>query len=185
MFQKSVWFKGLRKITIMLVKPRAWYYMEKTPPNVTLTLTDIPTGIPSRNELGFWDSLNIKIPSHQCRDSHCKDKRVSRPSYINNGNPHTWKDCLYVETGPYIPSHRAAWLYHSKTETKWTPIFAFIFKLTFLEENWCILIQIPLNSAPRGQLDNKSDFAQLMSWCRIGCKQLDLTQWEHMQFRDT
>ena len=35
-------------------------------------------------------------------DSHYKDKMVSWLSYLYNGDPHTWKDCLYIETGPLI-----------------------------------------------------------------------------------
>ena len=33
--------------------------------------------------------LNIKMSSYQYRDSHVKDKTVSRPSYLLHGNPHT------------------------------------------------------------------------------------------------
>ena len=28
---------------------------------------------------------------------------ISQPSYLYNGNPHTWKDHLYIETGPWYP----------------------------------------------------------------------------------
>ena len=35
--------------------------------------------------------LNIKIPSYQYRDPHVKEKTVSRPSYLQHGNPHTWE----------------------------------------------------------------------------------------------
>ena len=45
--------------------------------------------------------LNIKISSYKYKNSHNKDKTVSRPSYIYNGNHHTWKDCLCIETGPW------------------------------------------------------------------------------------
>ena len=41
-----------------------------------------------------WDIL------YQYRDSHYKDKTVSWPSYLYNGNSNIWKDRLYVETGP-------------------------------------------------------------------------------------
>ena len=44
--------------------------------------------------------LNIKTPSYQHRNSHYKDKTVSLPSYLYNGNTHIWKDHLYIETGP-------------------------------------------------------------------------------------
>ena len=35
--------------------------------------------------------LNIKMSSYQYRDSHVKYKTVSRPSYLQHGNPHTWE----------------------------------------------------------------------------------------------
>ena len=34
------------------------------------------------------------------RNSHCKDKMVSQA--FTNGNPHTWKDHLYIEMGPSV-----------------------------------------------------------------------------------
>ena len=42
--------------------------------------------------------VNIKMSSYQCRDSHYEDKTVSPPSYIHDGNIHTWKDDLYTDT---------------------------------------------------------------------------------------
>ena len=44
--------------------------------------------------------FKIKMFSYQYRDSHLKDKTVSRPSYLYNANPHTWKDCFCIDTGP-------------------------------------------------------------------------------------
>ena len=38
------------------------------------------------------DRLNIKITSHQYRDSQNTAKTVSRASHFYNGNPYTWKD---------------------------------------------------------------------------------------------
>ena len=46
------------------------------------------------------DRLNIKTPFCQYIDPHYKDETVVRPSYLDNRNPHTWKDSLYIETGP-------------------------------------------------------------------------------------
>ena len=43
---------------------------------------------------------NIKTPSYQCKDSHDNDKTVWRPSYLCNGNHHTWKDSIYIDTVP-------------------------------------------------------------------------------------
>ena len=42
--------------------------------------------------------LSIQKPSYQHRNSHCKEKTVSRPSYLYYGNNHTF----YIETD--IPS---------------------------------------------------------------------------------
>ena len=41
--------------------------------------------------------LTIKMSPYQYRNLYYKDKTVSRPSYLYNGNPHTWKDGLYIE----------------------------------------------------------------------------------------
>ena len=35
--------------------------------------------------------LNIKMSSYQYRDPHVKNKMVSRPSYLQHGNPYTWE----------------------------------------------------------------------------------------------
>ena len=43
--------------------------------------------------------LNIKMSSYQHRHLHIKDKTVSRPSYLQHGNPILGKDGLYIETG--------------------------------------------------------------------------------------
>ena len=43
--------------------------------------------------------LNIKMLSYQYWYYHYKDKMVWQPSYLYNGNPHPWNDCLYIETG--------------------------------------------------------------------------------------
>ena len=46
--------------------------------------------------------LSIKMLSYQYEDSHYKDKMVSWPSYICNGNPCSWKDSLDIETTPWF-----------------------------------------------------------------------------------
>ena len=45
------------------------------------------------------DCLNIKMSSYQYRDSHVKDKTVSRPSFLKQGNLIPGKDGLYIESG--------------------------------------------------------------------------------------
>ena len=42
------------------------------------------------------------MPSYQYSNPHDKDKTVSCPSYLYHENHHTWKDSLYIETGPWI-----------------------------------------------------------------------------------
>ena len=54
--------------------------------------------------------LNIKMQTYQDNDFHYKDKIVSWPSCPYNGNIHTWKDSLYIETGPWF--HRCALQWH-------------------------------------------------------------------------
>ena len=44
--------------------------------------------------------LNKKMSSYQYRDPYVKDKMVSLQSYLQHGNPHTWKIGLYIEMGP-------------------------------------------------------------------------------------
>ena len=41
----------------------------------------------------------------QYRNSHYKYDMVSRPFHLCNGNPFTWKDALYIETGPSRQSY--------------------------------------------------------------------------------
>ena len=47
------------------------------------------------------DRLDIKMLSYQYRDPRVKDKMVSPLSYLQHGNPHTWKDHLCTEMGPW------------------------------------------------------------------------------------
>ena len=43
---------------------------------------------------------NIKMLSYQYRDFHYKDRMLSLSSHLHSGIPFTWKDSLYIETGP-------------------------------------------------------------------------------------
>ena len=60
--------------------------------------------------------LNIKMLSYQYRNSHYKDKTVSWLSYLYNGNIHTWKHRLFIETGPgsIITWFNITWYYCRK-----------------------------------------------------------------------
>ena len=43
--------------------------------------------------------LNIKMPFYQNGNSYYTDKMVSWLPHLYNGNPYTWNDHLYIETG--------------------------------------------------------------------------------------
>ena len=73
---------------------------------------------------GSWYCLrlgaisNIKIPSYQWRYSHYKDKMISWPSDLNNGNLHTWKDSFYIEMG-----YRTLSGLSTQSDSNWTNSF--------------------------------------------------------------
>ena len=47
-----------------------------------------------------------------------------------------------------------------------------IFKCIFVNEKFCISIQMSPKFVPKGPIDNKSAFGQVMAWCQIGNKPL-------------
>ena len=46
----------------------------------------------------IWGRLNIKMPPYQHGNFLYKDKTVTRPSYLYDGNPYTRKDAFCIET---------------------------------------------------------------------------------------
>ena len=44
----------------------------------------------------------LKMPSYWYRNSHHKGTTAPKTSYLYNGNPYTWKNSLYIETGSRI-----------------------------------------------------------------------------------
>ena len=68
-------------------------------PVTRLNVKSCPWFLPKGPESWFI----IKMQSYQDRDYHYKSKTVSRPSYLCDGNNHTWKDNLSIETGPWWP----------------------------------------------------------------------------------
>ena len=54
--------------------------------------------------------LNIKMSPYQYRDPHVKDKIVSRPSYLNHGNPHTWERRSLYWNGAQFSTENWAYL---------------------------------------------------------------------------
>ena len=47
-----------------------------------------------------------------------------------------------------------------------------IFRCIFVNENFCILINISLKFVPKGPIDNNPALVQIMAWRRIGDKPL-------------
>ena len=47
-----------------------------------------------------------------------------------------------------------------------------IFKCIFMNEKFCILIQISLKFVHKGRIDNKTSLVQVMAWRRTGDKPL-------------
>ena len=52
------------------------------------------------------DRPNINMPSHRYRDSHLKDKTVSRSSYLYNENLHNRKT-VFILRGAQVLSHQS------------------------------------------------------------------------------
>ena len=42
-----------------------------------------------------------------------------------------------------------------------------MFKLIFLQEHWCIVIQISLKFIPNDTINNKQTWFQVMVWCLL------------------
>ena len=53
--------------------------------------------LPGNNAGG---SPNIKLWSYQYMDSQYKDGTAVKPSYLYNGNRHTWEDWFVLKQGP-------------------------------------------------------------------------------------
>ena len=97
------------------------------------------------------DSLNTKMPSYQYRNSHYKNKTVWRPSYLYNGNIHTWKSCLYIETG-LSQSDLIDSVYFQKSRSLWCPN-----QRPWLPSSTCVL-------SARSQIPVTSVWWQLTGW---------------------
>ena len=70
--------------------------------------TIIDTAKVKSTVFAHWGRLNIKMSSYRHRDSHVKDKTVARPSYLEHGYTHTWKNGLYIETEPSFFTQRVS-----------------------------------------------------------------------------
>ena len=47
-----------------------------------------------------------------------------------------------------------------------------VFKCIFVNEKFCISIEISLKFVPQGPVDNNPALVEIMAWCRIGDKPL-------------
>ena len=52
-----------------------------------------------------------------------------------------------------------------------------IFKCIYVNENFCILLQISLMFLPKGLINNKSALVQVMAWRKTGHKPLPESWW--------
>ena len=82
----------------------------------------------------------MKMTSYQYRDFLYKDKPVWRPSYLYNVNLHTWKDCLYIVTGPWYLSGS---ILENRTTQELVVFMAADTKLTIELESYPTLIICP------------------------------------------
>ena len=55
----------------------------------------------TRVETVVWGCLSINILAYQHRDTHHKDKMISRPSCLYDRNLLTWKYSVYIAIGPW------------------------------------------------------------------------------------
>ena len=85
--------------------------------SIKIPLKFVPKGpinnIPSLVQIMAWrwsgdkplsEPMIVSLLTHICltRPQWVKDKMVSWLSYLEHGNPYTWKDGLYIETGPWL-----------------------------------------------------------------------------------
>ena len=92
-------------------------------PSVVSAIASTTAVMSFRKNKQTGSRLNIQMLSYQYKDSHHIDKMVSWPSYLHNGNPYTWKVCLYIETGPW--SHYNLVQYNKKERTNNTAVVTF------------------------------------------------------------
>ena len=79
--------------------------------------------------------INIKNVVLPVLESHHKDKTVSRPSYLHNGNPYIVKDGLYIETGPRMIFNDPC-LYNAWELQKCKNMFTFLKDSLVQNQSW-------------------------------------------------
>ena len=68
--------------------------------------------------------------------------------------------------------HSSQWVNSSPPEQHGRHFADDIFRCIFVNEKFCIAIQISLKFVPKGQIDYKSALVQVMAWRRTGDKPL-------------
>ena len=56
--------------------------------------------------------------SYQYRNSHYQDKTVNQPPYLYDGNPNTWKDNRYIQTGTDLLPQQCQDIARAKTDNE-------------------------------------------------------------------
>ena len=65
-------------------------------------LKNVSWNLTWRHAYNFSTWMHILYSYMLTCNTHYKHKTVSWLSYFYNGNPNTWKDCLYTEMGPWL-----------------------------------------------------------------------------------
>ena len=110
--------------------------------------------------------------SYQYRDSHVKDKTVSRPSYLWYGNPHTWERWSLYWDGALVAKHMSFYKYGYIVRYQITgfiipkPHFYYLFNLTYVctrWKQWCMVVRYDQPNIPREVSGPCVDFLHTVS----------------------
>ena len=136
-------------------------------------------------DLVIWNALTLiwfyRNMQNYCI-SNCKNALAIRQFFTKPLNWWLWIPAwgwLWPNIGFYISSYICLFRVHRNlmlvvvthpTEQNGSHFADNIFKCRFLNEKFCILIQISLKFVPNGSIDNMSVWFQIMAWCRTGDK---------------
>ena len=93
--------------------------------------------------------LIINMSSYHCRDPHVKDKTVSRPSYLQHGNPYTWERRSLYWDGAQVPDLQISHSnltrmigYQDNHSQQWPPV----------DMSYSALYDLPVSLLPQGPI---------------------------------
>ena len=104
------------------------------------------------------DTVNGTLTRLSCGDDF---RKVIFAPILKTDSPSTWSRRLKLTSGLLI----ALW-------TTWSPCCGRHFRCISVNENVCMLIQIPLKFVPKGPINNNAALVQAMAWRRRGDKPL-------------